>query len=58
VAKFSSGIYVLHAFQKKTGKTALADIEMAKKPIQTDTGEKMKEKIIKSSGNIFIDLGF
>ena len=30
VAKFSSGIYVLHAFQKKTGKTALADIEMAK----------------------------
>ena len=30
VAKFSSGIYVLHTFQMKTGKTALADIEMAK----------------------------
>ena len=30
VAKFSSGIYVLHAFQKKTGITALADIELAK----------------------------
>jgi len=30
VAKFPSGIYVLHAFQKKTSKTALTDIEMAK----------------------------
>jgi phage-related protein len=30
VAKFSSGIYVLHAFQKKTGRTALTDIETAK----------------------------
>ena len=30
VAKFSSGIYVLHAFQKKTGRTPLSDIEMAK----------------------------
>lgn len=30
VAKFSSGIYVLHAFQKKTGKTTIADIEKAK----------------------------
>jgi phage-related protein len=30
VAKFSSGIYVLHAFQKKTGRTALSDIETAK----------------------------
>jgi phage-related protein len=30
VAKFSSGIYVLHAFQKKTGRTALSDIDMAK----------------------------
>ena len=30
VAKFYSGIYVLHAFQKKTNKTALSDIEIAK----------------------------
>lgn len=31
VAKFSSGIYVLHAFHKKTGKTAQADIEIAQR---------------------------
>ncbi|WP_108645559.1 type II toxin-antitoxin system RelE/ParE family toxin [Polynucleobacter rarus] len=30
VAKFSSGVYVLHVFQKKTARTALADIEKAK----------------------------
>ena len=29
VAKFSSAIYVLHAFQKKTQKTARADLEIA-----------------------------
>ncbi len=29
VAKFKRAIYVLHAFQKKTRKTALADIELA-----------------------------
>lgn len=30
VAKFESGVYVLHAFQKKTQRTAKADIELAK----------------------------
>ena len=29
VAKFKSAIYVLHAFQKKTQKTATSDIELA-----------------------------
>ncbi|MCY4361708.1 MAG: type II toxin-antitoxin system RelE/ParE family toxin [Gammaproteobacteria bacterium] len=29
VAKFEEAIYVLHAFQKKTGKTALKDITVA-----------------------------
>ncbi|MDH5669292.1 MAG: type II toxin-antitoxin system RelE/ParE family toxin, partial [Nitrospira sp.] len=29
VAKFSHTIYVLHAFQKKTRKTAMTDIELA-----------------------------
>jgi phage-related protein len=29
-AKFESTIYVLHAFQKKTRKTAKADLELAK----------------------------
>jgi len=30
VAKFTEGIYVLHAFQKKTRKTARFDIELAR----------------------------
>ncbi|MBS0456280.1 MAG: type II toxin-antitoxin system RelE/ParE family toxin [Proteobacteria bacterium] len=29
VAKFADAVYVLHAFQKKTQKTAKADIELA-----------------------------
>jgi len=29
VAKFEHAVYVLHAFQKKTRKTAQADIELA-----------------------------
>ena len=31
VAKFEEGIYVLHAFEKKTRKTSQKDIEIAKK---------------------------
>jgi len=31
VAKFADGIYVLHAFQKKTGKTRKEDIELARR---------------------------
>lgn len=30
VAKFEEAVYVLHAFQKKTQKTSLPDIEIAK----------------------------
>lgn len=30
LAKFPEAVYVLHAFQKKTRKTALADIELAR----------------------------
>ena len=29
VAKFDAAVYVLHAFQKKTRKTAQSDIELA-----------------------------
>lgn len=29
VAKFADAIYVLHCFQKKTGKTSKADVELA-----------------------------
>lgn len=31
VAKFADAVHVLHAFQKKTQRTAKADIELAKK---------------------------
>ena len=31
VTKFAGSIYVLHAFQKKTQKTAQADLEMARR---------------------------
>ncbi|WP_084191310.1 type II toxin-antitoxin system RelE/ParE family toxin [Algiphilus aromaticivorans] len=31
------GVYVLHAFQKKTQKTAKADIEFARKRLKTIT---------------------
>jgi phage-related protein len=31
VAKFPEAVYVLHAFQKKTRKTAGADIELARR---------------------------
>ena len=34
VAKFVDAVYVLHAFQKKTQKTAQADIDLAKQPPQ------------------------
>ena len=30
VARFESAVYVLHAFQKKTQKTANTDIELAR----------------------------
>ncbi|PVV05668.1 MAG: hypothetical protein B6D77_18575 [gamma proteobacterium symbiont of Ctena orbiculata] len=30
IAKFEEGVYVLHAFEKKTQKTSNADIQMAK----------------------------
>jgi phage-related protein len=29
VAKFAGAVYVLHCFQKKTGKTAKADLDLA-----------------------------
>jgi len=31
VAKFESGVYVLHSFQKKTNQTSQSDIDLAKK---------------------------
>ena len=35
LAKFSEGIYVLHAFQKKTRSTSASDIDVSKATIET-----------------------
>ncbi len=34
VAKFEEGIYVLHAFQKRTRRTARVDVELARKRLR------------------------
>jgi phage-related protein len=34
VAKLMDAVYVLHCFQKKTEKTSIRDIELAKKRLQ------------------------
>ena len=44
VAKFEEGVYVLHAFEKKTRKTAKADLELA--------GSRLRELMkIRRGGN-------
>lgn len=40
VAKFADSIYVLHAFQKKTQKTAKADLELARQRYRLIPGAK------------------
>ena len=42
VAKFSEAIYVLHAFQKRTRKTARADIELAQRRFRMLIAERRK----------------
>jgi phage-related protein len=40
VTKFSDSIYVLHAFQKKTQKTAKADLDLARRRYKLIPGAK------------------
>jgi phage-related protein len=40
IAKLKEAVYVLHAFQKKTQKTAKADIETAKRALKTVLEER------------------
>jgi len=58
VAKFEDAVYVLHSFQKKTQETSQHDIELARSDSNKLEGNTMKESIVKSSGNIFLELGF
>ncbi len=65
VARFLEGIYVLHAFEKRTGKTSRTDIDLAQTRYREllehrrkKAMEKARGKITRSSGNVFRDLGF
>ncbi|OUC16101.1 MAG: hypothetical protein B0A82_03285 [Alkalinema sp. CACIAM 70d] len=44
VAKFEEAIYILHAFQKKTQKTAQSDIELGQKRYRTLLQQRHKRK--------------
>jgi phage-related protein/predicted XRE-type DNA-binding protein len=65
VARFLEGIYVVHAFEKRTRKTSRSDLELARTRIEScwsTAGDKAmaraKARITRSSGNVFRDLGF
>ena len=57
VAKFPEAVYVLHAFQKKTQKTRRED-RGGSCTVSHDWRPVMKKNTTKSSGNVFVDLGF
>ena len=44
VAKFTEGIYILHAFEKRTKQTAKADIELARNRLGQLLIERQKQK--------------
>lgn len=44
VAKFSEGVYVLHAFQKTTRRTRQADIDVAKDRLRAVTAHRRHEE--------------
>ena len=56
VAKFAEAVYVLHAFRKKTQRTARSDVELASRRYGEIANNE--SRITKSSGNVFVDLGF
>ena len=68
VARFEEGVYVLHAFEKRSRKTPARDIEVARdrlrqvlatrQRVQGTMTQKTKPKVTRSSGNVFRDLGF
>ncbi len=44
VAKFESGVYVLHSFQKKTNQTSKADIDLAQKRYAIAKAEDIRSR--------------
>jgi phage-related protein len=44
LAKFAEGIYVLHAFQKKTKKTPAAELELARRRLKQVIRDRSGQK--------------
>ena len=58
VAKFDDAVYVLHLFQRRVEKRINMMLKLLAGDISKLEGSIMKEPIVKSSGNVFLDLGF
>ncbi len=65
VATFEEAVYVVHAFEKKTGRTAHRDLELGRRRFREllpDDGGPMRKKnrvkVTPSTGNVFRNLGF
>jgi len=66
IARFEEGVYVLHAFEKRSRKTPATEIELARTRLrEVLAGEaevtmthKIKSRVTRATGNVFRDLGF
>jgi len=64
IARFEEGVYVLHAFEKRSRKTPAREIEIARTrlrdvlAVRRRVTQKTKPRVTRSSGNVFRDLGF
>src|SRR5918994_5130135 len=67
VARFAEAIYVLHAFEKRTRRTPKDDLNLARWRLRSLINNRArrkgrcpvkKVKLIRSSGDVFRDLGF
>ena len=47
VAKFAEGVYVLHAFEKRTGKTPKRDLDLARDRFRTLLARRGTEDVTK-----------
>lgn len=44
VAKFTEAVYVLHAFEKRTRRTAKADLDLARQRLRALTGQRPRQR--------------
>ena len=50
IAKFAEGVYVLHAFEKKTSRTEKADMDLARSRLRTVLGMRTARRRTPRSG--------